>query len=152
MGTMDTHIMKEEQKRMMVDIIRVYKHHSAADAEYWGGLLVAIPGFSLYYYRTHLQLGERSIYRTNARAENKQMDKIMPVDWYIPNLTEEVRMEYLLDRRIYLVDGIVTEPILGVDVLFNRILCGGGQVYELRRRVDPPKKVLTAALLQKPNS
>lgn len=139
---------QDATRHQLLDLIKLYMYQDDRQAVIWVNLLQSMTGFSTHYYRTHLMLGERSMYRTTAR-ENGHTQRPIPMDWYLTTGRDTDRLEDVLDQCVHLADGSVTQTVVGIDTAFKRILTKDGQVYELhnRLRMDKPVERKTAALL-----
>jgi hypothetical protein len=147
MNAMSQDLIKETQRQRLEEVIKVYLQQTDTQAKYWGGLLSSMKDFSFYYFRTHLLLGERNPYQIQAREKDPSTKAPTPTNWYIAEGRQSGRLEDVLDRQVYLTDGRITAPVLGIDTKYNRILTEDGQVYELHTRVEPVAAPKKAALL-----
>jgi hypothetical protein len=146
-ASMSREMIEETTKKRLEELIAIYMDQTQPQAFYWAGLLSSMPGFSFYYFRTHLLLGDRNLFFTAERKRNPNLQPPVPCSWYVLEGRQTGRMEDVLDRPVYLMDGRVTAPIIGIDTKLNRILAEDGQVYELHTRVTPVVEPQKAALL-----
>lgn len=149
MNAMSPDLINAIHRKRLEELIKLYKYQTEEQAVYWAGLLTSMKGFSFYYYRTHLLLGDRNPFMVEARQKDPTMVSPVPTNWYIAEGRQSGRLEDVLDRRVYLTDGRYTASVIGIDIKYNRILTEDGQVYELHTRVEPVAQPKKAALLHR---
>lgn len=97
--------------------------------------LLAQDGFDLATYRTGLDLSDTALDGTFVPVQKGTHD------WWINEFRVGEDLENILDLEVYFENGSKVNRVLGVDKKTNRILVGGGRVYQLGKRLVSPIEV-----------